>query len=102
VNRLIRNMLNVAILSIGLVPFANAQQSTATAGKQPEVRRLAIKAGKLLDVRTGKTTSNAVLLVEDDRRSFILRKSGWNRPALSGFLPRGGMEFAKTDYKLAG
>jgi imidazolonepropionase-like amidohydrolase len=60
-------MLAGAILALGLGPFALAQQATPAAGKQPEVKRFAIKAGRLLDVRTGKITPDAVVLVEGDR-----------------------------------
>jgi imidazolonepropionase-like amidohydrolase len=72
VDRLIRNVLALAILTFSFVPFASAQQSTPAAGKQPEVKRLAIKAGRLLDVRTGKITLDAVVLVEGDRVASVL------------------------------
>ncbi len=64
---LIRSTLAITILTLGLEPFANAQQQAPAAGKQPEVKRLAIKAGRLLDVRTGKITSDAMILIENDR-----------------------------------
>jgi imidazolonepropionase-like amidohydrolase len=64
-------MLAIALLAVGLGPFALAQQPTPAAGKQPEVKRLAIKAGRLLDVRTGKVTPEVVVLVEGDRIASI-------------------------------
>jgi imidazolonepropionase-like amidohydrolase len=70
-DRLIRNTMGTAILALGLAQFASAQQSTAAAGKQPEPRRLAIKAGRLFDVHTGKITPDAVVLVEEDRIASV-------------------------------
>jgi imidazolonepropionase-like amidohydrolase len=63
----IRKGLTIAILSLALVPFASAQDSTRADGKSPAVARLAIKAGRLLDVRSGRVTTNAVVLVAGER-----------------------------------
>ncbi len=64
---LVRNVLSITILALGLGPFANAQETTPAAGKQAEVKRTAIKAGRLLDVRTGKTAVDVLVLIENDR-----------------------------------
>jgi len=71
VDRLIRSMLAFAVLAVGFGPFALAQQPTLAAGKQPEFKRLAIKAGRLLDVHTGKVTPDVVVLVEGDRIASV-------------------------------
>jgi imidazolonepropionase-like amidohydrolase len=65
--RLVRKALALAVLTIGFGPLGFAQQATPAAGKQPELKRVAIKAGRLLDVRTGNVTPDAVILVEGDR-----------------------------------
>ncbi len=66
-DRLIRTTLAFAVLAVGLLPFALGQQPVPAAGNQPELKRLAVRAGRLLDVRTGKLTSDVVVLVEGDR-----------------------------------
>jgi imidazolonepropionase-like amidohydrolase len=71
VGRISRNTLAITILTLGLGQFGNAQQPSPAAGKQPEVIRLAIKAGRLLDVRTGKITVDAVILIENGRVANI-------------------------------
>ena len=70
-NRLVRSMLILGVLAAGFGPYAVAQQATRTAGGQPESRRFAIKAGRLLDVRTGQVTPDVVVLVEGDRIASI-------------------------------
>src|SRR6516165_3606955 len=70
-DRLDRIMLAFAVLAVGFAPFALAQQPTHAAGGQPESKRLAIKAGRLLDVRTGKVTPDVWVLVEGDRIASI-------------------------------
>ena len=69
--RFIRSALVFAVLAVGLVPTALAQQSAPTAGKQQEVKKVAIKAGRLLDVRTGKVATDVVVLVEGDRIASV-------------------------------
>jgi imidazolonepropionase-like amidohydrolase len=54
------------ILLLVLVHIVFAQLAPAGQAKQPPVR-VAIKAGKLLDVRTGEYASNVVILVADER-----------------------------------
>ena len=66
-DRLVRITLAFAVLAIGFGRFVRAQQPTHAEGRQPESKRLAIKAGRLLDVRTGKVTPDVVVLVEGDR-----------------------------------
>jgi len=70
-DRLDRIMLAFAVLAVGFAPFALAQQPTHAAGGPPESKRLAIKAGRFLDVRTGKVTPDVVVLVEGDRIASI-------------------------------
>jgi imidazolonepropionase-like amidohydrolase len=71
VDRLVRSTLAFVVLAVGFGPFALAQQPTPAADKQPEFKRLAIKAGRLLDVRTGKVTPDVVVLVEGDRIASV-------------------------------
>ena len=66
-NRLIRKALAIAILALGSGTFLRAQQSLPVTGKQTELKRTVIKAGRLLDVRTGRITPDVVVLVEGDR-----------------------------------
>ncbi len=70
-NRFMRNPLPMAILTLSLAPFASAQKPTPAAGKQPEVKRSIIKAGRLLDVRTGKIVTDTVVLIEGDRIASV-------------------------------
>ena len=70
-DRLVRSMLAFAVLAVGFGPFALAQQPAHAAGAQPEPKRLAIKAGRLLDVRTGKVTLDVIVLVEGDRIASV-------------------------------
>lgn len=65
--RVVRNALVLGVLAVSLGSFALAQQATPAAGKQQELKRVAIKAGRLLDVRTGKGATDVVVLVEGDR-----------------------------------
>ena len=69
--RLVRSALVFAVLAVGLGSFALAQQPTPTAGKQQELKKVAIKAGRLLDVRTGKVATDVVVLVEGDRIASV-------------------------------
>jgi imidazolonepropionase-like amidohydrolase len=71
VGRFVRNALVLAVFAVGLGSFALAQEATPAAGKQQEPKRVAIKAGRLLDVRTGKVTPDVVVLVEGDRIAGI-------------------------------
>jgi imidazolonepropionase-like amidohydrolase len=71
VGRLVRSALVFAVLAVGLGSFALAQQPTPTAGKQQELKKVAIKAGRLLDVRTGKVATDVVVLVEGDRIASV-------------------------------
>ncbi len=70
-DRLIRSILVIAVFTVGLESLAAAQKPTSSEGNQPEPRRLAIKAGRLLDVRTGKVTVDAVVIVERDRIASV-------------------------------
>ena len=70
-DRLVRNALVFAALAVGPVPTALAQQPTPVPGKQQEVKRVAIKAGRLLDVRTGTVAPDAVIVVEGDRIASV-------------------------------
>ena len=70
-DRLVRSALIFAVLAVGLVPFALAQQPAPAAGKQQELKKVAIKAGRLLDVRTGKVATDVVVLVEGDRIASV-------------------------------
>ena len=70
-DRFVRITLTIVLFAAGLGPFAFAQQPAPEAGKQPEVKRVAIKAGKLLDVRTGRVTPDVVVLIENDRIANI-------------------------------
>jgi len=64
---LVRKVLALAVLTVGVGALGFAQQATPAAGKPPDVKSIAIKAGRLLDVRTGNVTPDAVILVEGDR-----------------------------------
>jgi len=59
------------VLAVGLGSLALAQPPAPAAGKQQEVKRVAIKAGRLLDVRTGKVATDVFVLVEGDRIAGI-------------------------------
>ncbi|MFI5142851.1 MAG: amidohydrolase family protein [Thermoanaerobaculales bacterium] len=50
---------------------AGAQPATRAVQAQQPASRLAIKAGKLLDIPTGKATPNVVILVEGDRIASV-------------------------------
>ena len=69
--RFVRSALVFAVLAVALGSFALGQQATPAAGKQQELKRVAIKAGKLLDVSTGKVTPDVVVLVEGDRIASV-------------------------------
>jgi len=56
----------VAALAVGPGSLALAQPVATAAAPQPP-RRVAVRAGRLLDVRSGKVTSGVVILVEGDR-----------------------------------
>ncbi len=64
-NRLVRSVV-VAILVAGLGRFGSAQQPNAAEGNQA-VKRSAIRAGRLVDVKTGKISTDVLLLIEGDR-----------------------------------
>ena len=70
-NRLVRIALALAVLAAGIGPFAFAEQPARRAGGQPDSRRILIKAGRLLDVRTGKETPDVGVLVEGDRIASV-------------------------------
>jgi imidazolonepropionase-like amidohydrolase len=59
------------ILAAGFGPCAVAQQPTHAAGGEAQSKRFAIKAGRLLDVRTGNVTPDVVVLVEGGRIASI-------------------------------
>jgi imidazolonepropionase-like amidohydrolase len=65
VARFLRKAVVVLILA-GSGSLVRAQQPMPAPGQQ-QPRRVAIKAGRLLDVRSGRMTPNAVILVEGDR-----------------------------------
>jgi len=56
---------------VGFASLAVAQQTAPTPAKQKEPRGVAIKAGRLLDVRTGGVTRDIVILVEGDRIASV-------------------------------
>jgi imidazolonepropionase-like amidohydrolase len=66
-NCFFRNVLLFLALASGLRAAAQAQPTTPAAEKKPAPVRVAIRAGKLLDVRTGQLVSNMFVLVEGDR-----------------------------------
>ncbi len=66
-DRLVPNTFAAAIFAVILGPFALAQQTTPAPAKPVEVQRIAIRAGRLLDVRTSKVTPDVVVLVQGDR-----------------------------------
>src|SRR6202035_3366465 len=57
----------LALVLLGLLPGAPAPAQTPAATPPKAPARIAIRAGRLLDVRTGKVTAGAVVLVEGDR-----------------------------------
>jgi imidazolonepropionase-like amidohydrolase len=68
---LVRKALALAVLTAGLGSLGFAQQAAPTTEKPPELKRVAIKAGRLLDVRTGNVTPDAMILVEGDRIASV-------------------------------
>jgi len=64
---LFRNLLLFLVIGAASCAIARAQQVTATAKKTQAPARDAIKAGNLLDVRTGQSAPNVFILVEGDR-----------------------------------
>jgi len=71
VYRLLRNALFLPFLVAGFGSLAVAQQPAPAPANQKEPRRVAIKAGRLLDVRTGGVTQDVVILVEGDRIASV-------------------------------
>ncbi len=69
--RLVQNTLATAILAASLGLPAFAQQLSPASGNEQAAKRVAIKAGMLLDVRTGKVTPNVVVLVEGNRIASV-------------------------------
>ncbi len=70
-NRFVRSALFIVGLAVGLGSSVLAQQATPAATKQQEVKRVAIKAGRLLDVRTGEVATDVTVLVEGDRIASV-------------------------------
>ncbi len=72
-SRMTRNVAVSRVTTILLVAFALlAGTHTAAASETPEApRRLAIKAGKLLDVRTGQYAAQVVIVVEGQRIASV-------------------------------
>jgi imidazolonepropionase-like amidohydrolase len=68
---LVRKALALAVLTAGLGSLGFAQQAAPTTEKPPELKRVAIKAGRLFDVRTGNITLDAMILVEGDRIASV-------------------------------
>jgi imidazolonepropionase-like amidohydrolase len=66
VGRFVEDAVVLALVMAGLGSSAVAQQPTPIAGKD-QPRRVAIRAGRLLDVRTGEITPDTMILVEGDR-----------------------------------
>jgi imidazolonepropionase-like amidohydrolase len=62
-----RNLLLFLVVGTGSCAATQARQSVPTAEKMQRPTRVAIKAGKLLDVLTGKFVPNVFILVEGDR-----------------------------------
>ena len=69
--RLAAGNVLLPILLAALGSTAWAQGVTPAGETQPRPRKVAIKAGRLLDVRTGQTASGVVILVEGDRIASI-------------------------------
>ena len=61
----------LSLFVAALVTAANAPQATPAAGRQQPAVRVAVKAGALLDVRTGQTLRGAVVVVEGDRIASV-------------------------------
>jgi imidazolonepropionase-like amidohydrolase len=66
----VRPVLAFAVLVVGLAGPARAQPATP-APEQRQPRRLAVKAGKLLDVRTGAVTRDVTIVIEDERIAAV-------------------------------
>ncbi len=67
---LVRGFAVAGVLATGLAsPLAAQQPSAGGPGAQPA--RVVIKAGRLLDVRTGKITPDVVIVVEGDRIASV-------------------------------
>ena len=87
--RLVRNALVFAVLAVGLGSFALAQQPTPATGKQQELKRVAIKAGRLLDVRTGKALSAPA---DEDLAVFAVKVEGGDASWMFRLAATGGMD----------
>jgi imidazolonepropionase-like amidohydrolase len=61
-----RNLIGCLVVVAGICAPAGAQQAAPAAARTPPAR-VAINAGKLLDVRTGQYSSNVIIVVEGDR-----------------------------------
>jgi imidazolonepropionase-like amidohydrolase len=70
VDRLGRSVLSLAAVVVVLGSSALGQQAAPATGKQ-QPRRVALRAGRLLDVRTGEVTPDVVILVEGDRIASV-------------------------------
>jgi imidazolonepropionase-like amidohydrolase len=67
---LVRSSLTYAAVAVCLAALASAQQPPQTQEK-PQPRRVAVRAGSLLDVRTGKATPDVTILIEGDRITSV-------------------------------
>src|SRR5438128_12032235 len=56
------------LIAVGTI---GAQQASRGGGTAPAPTRVAIRAGRLLDVRTGRVASDVVILIEDDRIASV-------------------------------
>jgi imidazolonepropionase-like amidohydrolase len=69
--RFLRNVLLLLFLVAGFGSLAVAQQPAPSPAQQRELRRVAIKAGRLLDVKAGTVASDVVIVVEGDRIASV-------------------------------
>ena len=67
VNSFFHKLVVLFVVGAGWCTPARAQQTAPVAEKTHPPTRVAIKAGKLLDVRTGQSAPNVSILVEGDR-----------------------------------
>jgi len=71
VNDFIRRMAVSFVLAAGVYGLAHAQQTTQSAETKQPATRVAVRAGKLLDTRTGQYTSNVMIVIEGERIASV-------------------------------
>ena len=70
-NDFIRRMAVSFVLAAGVYGLAHAQQTTQSAETKQPATRVAVRAGKLLDTRTGQYTSNVMIVIEGERIASV-------------------------------